>query len=623
MSERKIFKPQAGKQEMFLGHSADICIYGGAAGGGKTYALLLEPLYHMRNPQFEAVIFRQQRTQILNAGGLWDVSSTIYPFFGAQSVQSPKLMWTFPSGMRITFSFLGSYKDVTSWQGSQVPLLCVEMNTPVLMGDGTYKRIAEIRPGDMVQTLHGAREVTAVGVPTLKECVRVELPDGSAQIQSVDHKILTESGWISYQDPGGGDSRDGQARLVNGAAIYRSLDRSAGNSPVLWYSHPYTGQEQTADCVQLEAVKMTPVGLRWTVDMTVDSENQYITEAGLINKNCFDELTHYSEKTFFYMLSRNRSTCGVKPYIRATCNPDADSWVAKFIEWWIDPETGYPIPERCGKIRWFLRREETLYWADTRQELWDRFNLKTESERAEPKSVSFISSVLQDNKILMEQDPGYMANLKALPLVEKERLLKGNWKIRPAAGLYFPRKDVSYVEVVPSDVSQWVRCWDLAATETEENEDAAYTAGVLIGKRRNGRYIIADVINRQMSAAEVRQTIYQTAVQDRSRYRRVRIRLPQDPGQAGKEQAQSYTRFLSGFDVTTVLESGSKITRAEPLAAQWQGGNVDILVAPWNEAYVSQMENFPAAALKDMADASANGFAEVESRSTFNLRNLI
>ena len=59
----------------------------------------------------------------------------------------------------------------------------------------------------------------------------------------------------------------------------------------------------------------------------------------------FDELCHFSENQFFYMLSRNRSVCGVKPYVRATCNPDVDSWVANFISWWIDQETGYPIPE--------------------------------------------------------------------------------------------------------------------------------------------------------------------------------------------------------------------------------------------------------------------------------------
>ena len=46
---------------------------------------------------------------------------------------------------------------------------------------------------------------------------------------------------------------------------------------------------------------------------------------------CFDELTHFTAHQFFYMVSRNRSTCGVRPYIRATCNPDADSWVADFL----------------------------------------------------------------------------------------------------------------------------------------------------------------------------------------------------------------------------------------------------------------------------------------------------
>ena len=96
-----------------------------------------------------------------------------------------------------------------------------------------------------------------------------------------------------------------------------------------------------------------------------------------------------------------------------------------------------------------------------------------------------------------------------------------------------------------------------------------------------------------MSASDVRKTIKLTAQADRATYKRVRIRLPQDPGQAGKEQAQSYIKFLAGFDVCTVAESGSKEARAEPMAAQWQAGNFDILAAPWNEEYLTQLENFP------------------------------
>jgi len=314
------------------------------------------------------------------------------------------------------------------------------------------------------------------------------------------------------------------------------------------------------------------------------------------------------------MLSRNRSVCGVKPYIRAGCNPDADSWVATFIEWWIDQDTGYPIPERSGAIRWFIRENETLYWADTKHELWERFNLITPQERNKPKSVTFVMSTLFDNKILMEQDPGYLSNLQALSLVERERLLYGNWKIKPAAGMYFKRSQIgNMIEVIPDDVMFWVRAWDLAATTEIESGEAAYTSGVLMGKRRNGRYIIADVINRRLSASEVRNTILHTAQNDKARFKRVRIRVPQDPGQAGKEQAESYIKFLSGFDITAVRETGSKEVRAEPMAAQWQGGNFDIFIAPWNEPYFSQMESFPVSKYKDMVDASSSAFAEIEA----------
>lgn len=315
----------------------------------------------------------------------------------------------------------------------------------------------------------------------------------------------------------------------------------------------------------------------------------------------FDELTHFSRKAFIYMLSRNRSTCGVRPFVRATCNPDADSWVADFISWWINQETGYAIPERSGAVRWMLNRDDTFYWADTPEELWEQFDLKTEEERQEPKSVTFIMSSVYDNKELLKINPGYLANLKALPTVEKERLLHGNWKIRPAAGLYFKKSQVgNYLNVVPDDVIKWVRCWDLAATAEGENEDSAHTAGVLIGKRKNGRYVIADVIDIQQSASDVRNTIKHTCQMDRAKYKRVTTRLPKDPGQAGKDQAQSYIKFLSGFTVKTVAETGSKEARAEPMAAQWQAGNFDVVIADWNDKYLTQLENFPDGKLKDI-----------------------
>ncbi|HET7100695.1 MAG TPA: terminase family protein, partial [Terriglobia bacterium] len=168
---------QIGPQTQFLDAKSDLVVYGGAAGGGKTFALLLEALRFRKVPGFGAVIFRRVSPQITNQGGLWDEACKLFPQFGGVPRRSSHhLSWTFPAGTRISFRHLQYEETVLDWQGSQVPLIG------------------------------------------------------------------------------------------------------------------------------------------------------------------FDELTHFTERQFWYMLSRNRSICGVKPYMRATCNPDADSWVADLLAWWIDQE---------------------------------------------------------------------------------------------------------------------------------------------------------------------------------------------------------------------------------------------------------------------------------------------
>ncbi len=460
-------RPQKGPQEKCLRSSADIILYGGAAGGGKTWAELAFPLRFIDVRGFGCVIFRKNSNQITNEGALWDNSRDMY------------------SGI-----------------------------------DG-----AEMRKGEMA--------------------------------------------WV-FRD------RDGEqlSRIS-----FRHIERDEE-----------TANYQGAQICGIE----------------------------------FDELTHFSAYTFFYMLSRNRSMCGVKPYVLATCNPEADSWVAEFVSWWIDQDTGYAIPERSGAIRWMLRRENVVYWGDTKKELIDRFELKTEEELQEPRSVTFIASSVYDNKALLKVNPHYLANLKALPIVERERLLMGNWKIKPSAGMYFRREQIgNFLPFVPDDVVFWTRTWDLAATSEDEKGDPAYTAGVLMGKRKNGRYVVADVINKRLSANDVRQTIRLTAQKDEVKYKRVRVRIPQDPGQAGKDQAQQYVRWMAGHDIKAVLESGSKEARATPFAAQWQAGNVDIVIGDWNEEYLTQLEGFPTWKFKDMVDASSNAFAEIELSSKFSVKNLI
>lgn len=765
----EVIQPQKGPQEMFLSTPVDLCVYGGAAGGGKTFALLLECLRHINNPKFNALILRRNSTQIFTNGGLWDNAAELYPLAGGMAVRTPKPMYKFPSGAKIVFGHLERYSDAESYQGSQIPLICCEESTLIRMADGTKKPLSEIQIGDMVETLHGGMPVTAIGNRRLEECVEVENEYGEKQIHSNTHKILTSSGWVSYSEmctsyefhqplisspirccdvrksceclmqkylkqkllPDSQcfhlrrealpclsncrvqglqeissctalqaqenccelsecDSRgllrqildrrfltqisrchkleghnsvralfsceaqgalngikfeDLKCRCLEDSSLYGEpalLRKDSGLGGVLildgvvvrsrkglpsdgrgkvrkrihnrlQYAHPYTGEEQIVEDADIEyhSCKITPLGKRWVIDITVSTTNHYITESGLVNKNCFDELTHFDERSFWYMLSRNRSTSGIHGYIRATTNPLPDMWVTRLLDWYIG-EDGYAIPERSGVIRYFGRVDGELIWGDTKQEVIAQV---PSLDIDEVKSFTFIASSLSDNQILLQKDKGYLANLKALPLVEQERLLNGNWKIAPAAGDFFKRSQVEIVDFIPNDVKQWVRAWDLAATA---NEDADATASVLLGKRKDGTYIVADVTNNRMNASDVRNYVLNTAKIDKSKYKRVKIRLSIDPGQAGKEQSESYVKMLSGFAVSTKRESGDKQTRAEPVAAQWQHGNVQVLSASWNDMFFNQLEQFGGVDVKhdDMVDALANAFNELESAKT-------
>lgn len=323
---------------------------------------------------------------------------------------------------------------------------------------------------------------------------------------------------------------------------------------------------------------------------------------------CFDELTHFTRSQFFYMLSRNRSTCGIAPYIRATCNPDADSWVAEFIAWWIDPDTGYPIPARAGVIRWFINIADTLIWADTRDEL-----IAKHGADVLPKSVTFVPGKLHDNPALTSKDPGYEANLKAMTVVDQERLLHGNWKIRPAAGLYFQRSWCEVVDIVPAHLTI-VRYWDLAATRKTESNDPDWTIGVKLGQdSRTKQLYILHAERMREDPHTVRLALKNTASADG---RDTRIGLPQDPGQAGKAQAKDMIADLGGYNVQARPERGDKIARFSPFSSQCKAGNVKVLRAAWNEEFFNALEGFPDATHDDDADACGGAYGMLIDNTT-------
>ncbi|WP_013626590.1 terminase large subunit domain-containing protein [Rubinisphaera brasiliensis] len=289
----QFLKPQPGPQEQFLATSADIALYGGAAGGGKTFALLLEALRYVGVRGYRGAVFRRTYPEITNAGGLWDESLKMYSQLDTDASVG-NLRHTFPSGAEVQFYACQYLSDLFKFHGSQF----------LFLG--------------------------------------------------------------------------------------------------------------------------------------------------------FDELSHFLIQQFFYLISRNRSTAGPRPYIRGTTNPDASSWLVTgpggwgtgFISWWIDPETGYAIPERSGVIRYFVRVDDLVHWADTPRELIEKFG-----PEMEPKSVTFIGADVTDNKILLEKDPGYVANLKAQSHIDQERLLRGNWKIQNNEGAYWEHNPEYF------DQHLWCESW--------------------------------------------------------------------------------------------------------------------------------------------------------------------
>lgn len=299
----------------------------------------------------------------------------------------------------------------------------------------------------------------------------------------------------------------------------------------------------------------------------------------------FDELTHFTEKQFFYMLSRNRSTTGVPGYMRATCNPDADSWVRALIDWWIGPD-GYPISERSGTIRWFIRIDDTLHWGDSREELVAKYGVPI----TDAKSFTFIPARLEDNKILMRTDPAYLSNLRAMARVDRLRLHGGNWNVKVSAGSLFQRQWMPVIDAVPSGWTKSIRFWDRAATKpNENNRDPDWTRGLKMYKYPNGTFVVVDLKSMRDTPGQVETLICNTASHDSTS---VRIMSQRDPGSAGVSESERFIRMLAGYMVRTEPMSGDKVTRAKPVSAQCEAGNVRVLRAPWNEEFFTELENF-------------------------------
>jgi hypothetical protein len=279
--------PQRGGQELFLSTNADIVIYGGKRGGGKSWSLLADALYDCRNRHFNGIIFRNE----INDLELLEKNSyQLYDEFGIYNCSKNDMTWNFKNGGFTKFSYYaGSFKDfVTRFQG---------------------------------------------------------------------------------------------------------------------HEYAYIG---------------------------------------------IDEITQMEYEKFKYILTCNRNSHFIPNRIFGTCNPDPDSWVAKFIDGrWIG-EDGFPIPENNGKIMYcFMGGDDakdvsSITWGETREEVYlqkkdlidklyqpyKNLNISTSPQDMFVKSVTFIEGKLEENLQLLRSDRNYVANLAQQTTEQVERDLRGNWKFK-------------------------------------------------------------------------------------------------------------------------------------------------------------------------------------------------
>jgi len=177
---------------------------------------------------------------------------------------------------------------------------------------------------------------------------------------------------------------------------------------------------------------------------------------------------------------------------------------------------------------------------------------------------------------------------------------------RPAEGALFRVGAIPLLEAAGVGPGRAVRAWDLAATARTGTRDPDWTAGVLLRREHaGGRLVVEDVMRLRGGPHEVEAAILAAAARDG---RSVMVSLPQDPGQAGKAQVQHLTRLLSGYPVVSSPETGSKATRAAPVASQANVGNLAAVRAGWTRAFLAELADFPSGRHDDQVDALARAF---------------
>lgn len=282
MSGTVVWSPQP-KQKLFMERWEDEALYGGAAGGGKSDALVIEALRQVHIPHYKALILRKTYPQLTE---LIDKTRNYYPrLFPRAKYNESQHVWTFPSGARVVFGSMQHAKDRHNYQGKAYDFIGFDelthftaeeymylfsRNRPNGAGTRVYMR-ATANPGGIGHGWTKERFITA-GTPmqTIWDKVEVSFPDGHVEKRwksrifvpsSVfDNKILLQN------DPGYLDKLAAMPEAERNALLYGNWDSFTGQVFTEWKND----REHYHDRVHTHVVAPFIVPRDWAIWCAMD-----------------------------------------------------------------------------------------------------------------------------------------------------------------------------------------------------------------------------------------------------------------------------------------------------------------------------------------------------------------
>jgi predicted phage terminase large subunit-like protein len=221
----------------------------------------------------------------------------------------------------------------------------------------------------------------------------------------------------------------------------------------------------------------------------------------------------------------------------------------------------------------------------------------------------FIPGTVYDNQAVDAES--YVKSLHHLPMIERKRLLDGDWNVTES-GMLFRRDWFKVIDTAPANLA-CVRAWDLAASAVKKGRDPDYTVGAKLGIDGNGIVVVLDLKIMRDTPLNVEMLVRETAERDGIE---VPIYIEQEPGASGKSLMEHYQRnVLRGFVFSFDRNTGSKAARAKPWSAYAEAGHVCMLRRDWNTPFLEQHEMFSGKAdgpHDDIVDACSLAFAQLK-----------